>query len=146
MFILFLPKTPLRALRLCEIILVFFSRKGARNARNFDVYFVLSSNTSAYPASLRDFIVFSLAEAQRPRRTSMFILFLPQPPLRALRLCEIMLVFFSRQGARNAKNFDVYFVLIPSIFACFAPWRELFFFSRGGAEAAENFDVYFILT
>jgi hypothetical protein len=52
--------------------------------------------------SLRTFLrpgeslfVFSLAEAQGPQRTSMFILFLPETPLRALRLGESLFVIFS---------------------------------------------------
>ena len=35
MFILFLLKTPLRALRLCEIIFIF-SRRGTEAAENFN--------------------------------------------------------------------------------------------------------------
>ena len=35
----------------------------------------------------------------------MFNLFLPQKPLRALRLCEIILVFISRKGARVAEKY-----------------------------------------
>ena len=108
MFILFLPQTPLRALRLgeiycfflsqrrqgrkelqclicsyskhlCvrtlrlrEIILVFFSRKGAETAEKFKVYFVFTPNTFACFASWRD-----------------------------------LLFFFSRKGAKAAKNFNV---------------------------------------
>jgi hypothetical protein len=60
----------------------------------------------------------------------MLDLLLPQTPLRALRLCEIIF-FVSRRGAEAAENFDVYFVLTPT-------WRELIvFFSRRGAENAE---------
>jgi hypothetical protein len=74
----------------------------------------------------------------------MLDLLLPQTPLRALRLCEIIF-FVSRRGAEAAENFDVYFVLTPNTFACFAPWRELIaFVSRRGAEAAENFNVLFL--
>jgi hypothetical protein len=127
MFDLFLPQKPLRTLRtlrLGEIIFVFISRKGAKDAKKFDVYLVVTPNTSACSAPLRDFIVFSLAEAQRPQRTSMFIWYLPQTPLRALRLREIIYVFISRQGAEAAENFDVYLVLTQNTFACFAPWRE----------------------
>jgi hypothetical protein len=77
----------------------------------------------------------------------MFDLFLPQTPLRALRLSEIILVFISRKGAKNAKSFNVAFVITPNTFAYFAPQRDLFvFISRGGAEAAENFNVYFVIT
>jgi hypothetical protein len=96
MLILFLPQTPLRALRLCEIIFVFFSRKGAKTAKNFDVCFVLTPNTFAYFAPWREISFFSLAEAQRPQRNSKFILFLPQTPLRTLRLGEKFYDFFSR--------------------------------------------------
>ena len=39
-------------------------------------------------ALARVYLFFSLAEAQRPQRTSMFILFSPQTPLRTLRLGE----------------------------------------------------------
>ena len=107
MFVLFSPQTPLRALRLCEIIF-FFSRKGARAAKNFNVGFVVTPNTFASFAPLRDHICFfPLAEAQRPQGTSMFDLLLPQIPLRPLRLGEIIFIFFSRKGAKAAKNFNV---------------------------------------
>ena len=76
----------------------------------------------------------------------MIVLFLHQTPLRALRLCEIIFVFFSRKGAKTAKNFNLSFVVTTNTFAYFAPWRELFFVSRKGAEAAEYFDVCFVLT
>jgi hypothetical protein len=52
-------------------------------------------------------LVFFLAKAPRPPRTSMLDLLLPQTPLRALRLCEIIFVFSSRRGAEAAGNFDV---------------------------------------
>jgi hypothetical protein len=58
MFDLFLPQTPLRALRPGESILVFFSRRGAEAAENFDVYLVLTPNTSACFAPQRDLFVF----------------------------------------------------------------------------------------
>ena len=74
----------------------------------------------------------------------MFDLFLPQATLRALRLGGIY-IFFSRKGAKIAKNFNVSFVLTPNTFAYFASWRELFvFFSCRGAESAENFNVLFL--
>jgi len=47
--------------------------------------------------------MFFLAEAQGALRTSMFILFLPQTPLRVLRPGESLFVFFSRKGAKIAK-------------------------------------------
>ena len=40
----------------------------------------------------------------------MFVLFLPQTPLRALRalrLCEIIFVFFSRGGSMATENFNM---------------------------------------
>jgi len=78
---------------------MFFSRKGAKVARNFDVYFVLTPNTAACSASLRDYICFfSLAEAQGSQRTSMFNLFLHETPLRTLRLGEKFYVFLSSRG------------------------------------------------
>ena len=43
------------------------------------------------------YLLFSLAEAQRPQRTSMCILFLPRTPLRTLRLGESLFVFFSQR-------------------------------------------------
>jgi hypothetical protein len=56
-------------------------------------------------------------------------------------------IFFSRKGAKNAKNFNVYFVLTTNIFACLAPWRDyICFFSRRGAKNAKNFNVYSVLT
>ena len=67
--------------------------------------------------------------------------------MRALRLGESILFFFSRRGAEAAGNFSVYLVLTPNTFACFASWREyIVFISRRGAEAARNFDVCFVLT
>jgi len=78
-----------------------------------------------------------LAEAQGSQRTSLFILLLPQTPFQASRLGEILFVF-SRKGAKVAKNFNFYFVLIRNTFAYFAPWRELIVFSsRRSAENAE---------
>ena len=68
--------------------LLFISRKGAKVAKNFYFNFGSYPNTFAYFAPWRELIVFSLAEAQRPQRTSMFILFSPQTPLRTLRLGE----------------------------------------------------------
>ena len=83
-------------------------------------------------ALARNYMFLSLAKAPRPQRTSMLILFLSQTPLRALRLCEIILVFFSRGGAEAAEKFNVCFVLTPNTSACSAPWRELicFFLSQ----------------
>ena len=76
----------------------FSSRKGAKTAKNFNVYFVLTPNTSACSASLRDYICFfSLAEAQGSQRNSKLILFLPETPLRALRLGEKFYVFLSQR-------------------------------------------------
>ena len=54
----------------------------------------------------------------------MFDLFLPQKPLRALRLSEIIFVFISRKGAETAEKYKVYFVFTQNTFARFAPWRE----------------------
>ena len=85
---------------------------------------------------------FSLAEAPRSPRTSMFELFLPQATLRALRLGEILLFYFSRKGAKAAKNFFICFVLAPNTSACSASLREfIVFVSRRGAEAAVSFNV-----
>jgi hypothetical protein len=69
----------------------------------------------------------------------MFELFLPQATLRALRLGEILLFYFSRKGAKAAKNFFICFVLAPNTSACSASLREfIVFVSRRGAEVAEN--------
>jgi hypothetical protein len=68
--------------------MVFFSRKGAKHAKNFYVWFVLIPDTSADSAPLRDYVCFPLAEAQGSQRTWMFNLFLPKTPLRSLRLGE----------------------------------------------------------
>ena len=72
MFILFIPQTSLRALRLSEI-----------------------------------YLFFSLAQALRPQRTSCSCLLLHHIPLRALRPGESLFGFFSREGAKNAKDFNV---------------------------------------
>ena len=77
---------------------------------------LLPKNLCVLCALARVYLFLSLAEAQRPQRTYVFDLFLPRTPLRTLRLCEIIFVFFSRKGAKAAKNFDVYFVLTPNIF------------------------------
>jgi hypothetical protein len=53
----------------------------------------------------------------------MFNLFLPQTPLRALRIDENLFVF-SHRGAGNAENFNIYFVLASKAFASSAPLRE----------------------
>ena len=82
------------------VVCSIFSRKGARIARNFNVFFVFSPNAFAYFVPRRDFIYFSLAKAPRSPRTSMFLLCLPQTPLRTLRLGE-SIFFFSRRGAEN---------------------------------------------
>ena len=107
---------------------MFFSRRGAEPAENFDVYFVLTQNTFAYFAPWREILCFSLAKARRPPRTSCSCLFLSQTTLCILCLGEDLFVFFSRRGAEVAENFDVYFVLIQNTFAYFAPWREIFIF------------------
>ena len=71
----------------------------------------------------------------------MFDLFLPQASLRALRLGGIY-IFFSRKGAKIAKNFFICFVLAPNISACSASLREfIVFVSRRGAEHAKVFRV-----
>ena len=87
-------------------LIVFFSRRGAKAAKNFYVRFILIPNTSANSAPLRDYMYFSLAEAQGSQRTQMFNLFLPKTPLRAPRLCEII-AFSSRRGAGYAEVIDV---------------------------------------
>jgi hypothetical protein len=53
-FVLCLPQTPLRALRLGESLSVFFSRRGAEIAENFYVYFVVTPNTFACFAPWRE--------------------------------------------------------------------------------------------
>ena len=89
--------------------------------------------------------MFFLAKAPRSPRTSMFDLFLPQATLRALRLGEILLFYFSRKGAKAAKNFFICFVLAPNTSACSASLREfIVFVSRRGAGSAENFNVLFL--
>ena len=108
-------------------LIAFVSRRGAEAAENFDVYFVLTPNTFAYFAPWRELIVFSLAEAQRPQGISMYILFSPQTPLRTLRLGESSFGFFSRKGAKVARNFDVGFVVTPNTSACSAPLRDYIF-------------------
>jgi hypothetical protein len=88
LFILLLPQTTLRALRPGENKIVLFSRRGAGSAEKTNVYFVLTKNTSANSAPLRDYIYFFLAKAPRSPRTSIPILFLYEIPLRTLRLGE----------------------------------------------------------
>jgi hypothetical protein len=69
MFVLFLPETPLRALRLGESIFVFFSRKGAKVAKNFDVCFVLPETPlRALRLGESIFVIFFLSLRRRARR------------------------------------------------------------------------------
>ena len=51
---------------------IFFSRKGAKIAKNFSVVFVLIPNTFTYFVPRRGLTIDSLAEAQSPQRISMF--------------------------------------------------------------------------
>jgi len=132
MFILFLPQTPLRALRPCEILLFFLSQRRRGRQELQCLFRTYPKHLCVLCVSARLYLFFSLAEAQRPPGTSIFISFLPQIPLRALRLGESLFVFISRRGAKTARNFDVCILLTPNTFACFAPWREFicFFLSQ----------------
>jgi hypothetical protein len=79
-------------------LLMLYSRRGAEFAENFKVLFL--PQTPLRTSRLGEILLFfSLAEAQRPQRISMF-LFLPQTPLLTLRPGEILLFLFSqrRQG------------------------------------------------
>ena len=106
------------------------SRRGAGFAENFIFYFALIPNTFAYFAPWRELIVFSLAEALRPQRISMFDLLLPLTPLRTLRLGEKFYVFISRKGAKVAKKLYVYFVLTQNTSACSAPLRDYIYLAE----------------
>jgi hypothetical protein len=64
-----------------------FSRKGAKVAKNFYVYFVLTPNTFACFAPWRELIVF-ISRRGAEAAENFNVLFLPQTPLRALRLGE----------------------------------------------------------
>ena len=127
------------------VVCSIFSRKGARIARNFNVFFVFSPNAFAYFVPRRDFIYFSLAKAPRSPRTSMFLLCLPQTPLRTLRLGE-SIFFFSRRGAEAAVSFNVWFVFAPNTFAYFAPWREYICFFLSQKRRARREFQCFVLT
>jgi len=55
------------------------------------------------------------------------------------RLYQKLIDIYSRKGAKNAKNFDVYLVLTPNSFAYFTSWWDLFvFFSQRRKERREN--------
>ena len=88
------------------------TRNGAKNAKNFGVCFVLSPNTSAYFAPWREILCFSLAKAPRTPRASMFVLFLPQTPLRTLRLGE-KICFFSLAEAQGSQRTSMYILFLP---------------------------------
>ena len=66
-------------------------------------------------ALARFYCFISLAKAQRPPRTSLFVLFLPQTPLRALRLCESLLFLSLAEAQRPqwALMFDLFLPQIP---------------------------------
>jgi hypothetical protein len=73
-----------------------------------------------------------------------FLFFLLQTPLRALRPGEILLFFLS-QRRQERQELRVLVFLAPNTFAYFAPWREyIVFISRRGAETAEKFNVYLV--
>jgi hypothetical protein len=55
-------------------------------------------------------------------------IFKPKKPLRALRPGEIIFVFFSRKGAKDAKKIKSFNFLTQQTFAGFAPWRDYIFF------------------
>ena len=111
MFDLFLPQATLRALRLCEIIFVFFSRKGAKAAKNFFICFVLAPNTSACSASLREFIVFvSRRGAEAAVSFNVWFVFAPNT-FAYFAPWRDYICFFSRRGAGSAENFNV--LLLP---------------------------------
>ena len=129
MFDLFLPQTPLRTLRLCEIIFVFFSRKGAKAAKNFDVYLVLILNTFACFAPWREYICFYLSQRRQGRR-ELLCLICSYPK----HLCELcasarLYLFFSLAKAPRPPRTSMFIWFLSSnTFACFAPWREYIYF------------------
>jgi len=71
----------------------------------------------------------------------MFDLFLPQTPLRTLRLGESIFVFFLSQRRRVRGEFQC-FVLTPNTFACFAPWRDFIYFSLAKAPRSPRTSMF----
>ena len=51
-----------------------YSHRGAKNAKNFDVYLVLTPNSFAYFASWRELICFFLSQRRRERRENRVVL------------------------------------------------------------------------
>ena len=122
-----------------------YKRQGAKNAKNYVFLFVLIPNTFACFAPWRELIVFSLAEALRPQRISMFDLLLPLKPLRTLRLGEKFYVFISRKGAKVAKKIYVYFVLTQNTSACSAPLRDYIYFFLAEALRLQRTSMFDLL-
>jgi len=109
-----------------------FSRKGAKLAKNFYVYFVLIPNTFAGFMSWREFICFFLSQRRRERRELQCLIYSYTKHLCVLCVLARFSYFLSRKGAEAAKNFNAYFVLIPNTFSGFMSWREFicFFLSQ----------------
>ena len=53
-------------------------------------------------------------------------------------LAFVFLLLFSRQGAKNAKNLFICFVLTSNTFACFAPWRDLLILFLAEAQGTQR--------
>jgi len=81
----------------------FFSRKGAKNAKNFNVSLCLPQMPLRALRLGEILYIFSLAKAPGSPRTSMFIFYLPQIPLRALRLGEILYIFSLAEAQRPQR-------------------------------------------
>ena len=102
--------------------------------KNNDV--TTENNAFAYWRELICF--FSLAKAPRTPRTSMFILFLAQTPLRTLRLCEILLFFLSqRRRGRGELRCLFCSYLNHLCVLCVSARLYLFFLSQRRRERGE---------
>ena len=110
-----------------------FSRRGRRELRCLICSY--PKHLCVLCALARDIVFFSLAEAQRPQRTSMFDLFLPKKPLRTLRLGEKYHFFLSQRRQERQELRCIFCAYLK--YLCVSA-RLYFFSSRGGAEAAEN--------
>jgi len=84
-------------------LLMLYSRRSAEAAENFNVYFVLTPNTFAYLAPWRDFIYFFSRKGAKNAKNFNVSLCLPQMPLRALRLGEILYIFSLAEAQRPQR-------------------------------------------
>jgi hypothetical protein len=122
-FLLLLPQTPLRALRLGESHMFFLSQR-RRGRRDFQCLFC------CYPKHLCVLCVLArlsfLFLSQRRQGCQEVRVLVCCYPKHLCLLCALAraICFFSRRDAEAAESFNVRFVLTPDTFACFASSRD----------------------